>query len=667
MSDPTPPPADPALEPTELVRPPSNTLVDEPREPRELREERELPAPEPLPENTEITEPPSAVLQLEARSPLARLRALFPEAIGPIDHLVGALLGLVYVVWLQATARTLGFGRDEGVYFHAGADYARWFELLLKSPRRAIERSAIDPLWTNNHEHPALMKSLFGISWDFLHEKLHLFKDASDAFRLPGMMMGGLCLWVVYLFGARHFSRRAGLMSAALLALMIRVFFHAHLACFDVPIMTMWTLSIYVYWRACQTRGLGWAIASGLVYGLTLETKHNAWILPAVYLSHTAFVDGRRILRELSRGRISVPAQLVFIAILGPAIFILLWPWLWNDTLPRIQEYAEFHLNHEYYNIEFLHQNYFGPPSPKLYAPFLILATVPLVTLVLFFLGGGERLRSLARAVWPALKAFLKSQAVPRVASDDAGTDLLLFLALCAPIAPFFLPKTPIFGGTKHWMPAYPFLALFAGRGFDLTWTALRRAWKDGIPALKARAHLLPYAQAALVVLVLAAPLAEVGSFASVRSVGVHAHRRRHRGRRRSRVEPAVLGFHHRERRPLARGERSARLDPLHPRHRPGRLEPDDRREAGPAEPARRRQPERGELRHRPPRAPHGRGRRPDLDGLRRARSGVRAHPRRCPHRQRLPTLRRSGGLAGRHAPLLTERKRSAIRRRPPH
>ena len=490
MTDPTLPPTDPALEETERVRPPSETIADE---------------------RTEIMDPPSAVIAARtAHSPLGRLRALFPEAIGPIDHAVGALLGLVYVAWLLATSRSLGFGRDEGVYFHAAADYARWFELLWKTPKRAIERGAIDQLWNNNHEHPALMKSLFGLSFTFFHEKLHVFADASDAFRLPGMLMGGLCLWVVYLLGARHFSRRAGVMAAALLALMIRVFFHAHLACFDVPIMTMWTLSIYVYWRACQTRGLGWAIASGLVYGLTLETKHNAWILPLVYLLHTAFIDGRRILRELGRGRISIPAQLVFLAILGPAVFVLLWPWLWNDTLPRIQEYANFHLNHEYYNIEFLHQNYFGPPSPKLYAPLLILGTVPLVTLVLFGIGAWDRLRALARSVWPALKAFARSQAVPRVASDDAGTDLLLFLALCAPIAPFFLPKTPIFGGTKHWMPAYPFLALYAGRGFDLTWTALRRAWQDRVPLLQARAHLLPYAQGALVVLVLAAPLAEV-------------------------------------------------------------------------------------------------------------------------------------------------------------
>jgi hypothetical protein len=62
-------------------------------------------------------------------------------------------------------------------------------------------------------------------------------------------------------------------------------------------------------------------------------------------------------------------------------------------------------------------------------------------------------------------------------AHDHAQSDLLFFLSMAAPIAVFFLPKTPIFGGTKHWFPAYPFLAVFAGRGFVLVAEAMSRAW----------------------------------------------------------------------------------------------------------------------------------------------------------------------------------------------
>src|SRR5207302_3197932 len=64
----------------------------------------------------------------------------------------------------------------------------------------------------------------------------------------------------------------------------------------------------------------------------------------------------------------------------------------------------------------------------------------------------------------------------PAARRDPYETDLLLFLGFFVPIAVFFLPKTPIFGGTKHWLPAYPFLAVFAGRGFDVLAAALERA-----------------------------------------------------------------------------------------------------------------------------------------------------------------------------------------------
>ena len=395
----------------------------------------------------------------------------------------------------------MGFARDEGFYFHAASDYARWFELLFRAPAEAMQRPAIDASWATNHEHPALMKSLFALSFMYLHEKWKLIDDASTAFRFPGMVMGGIALWVTYLFGARAFSRRAGVIGALLLGLMPNVFYHAHLACFDVPIMAMWVACIYVYWRSLQEGGFWWALASGVMYGLTLETKHNAWILPAVFIPHAILV-GLKARKTSPRGKVSFPSSLLAMATLGPLVFYWLWPWLWNDTLPRLQEYVNFHLNHEYYNIEFLHRNYFGPPSPKAYAPVMIAATVPTITLLLYATGTLERLRALVRRFVPrpGAPASLSLADQPR---DLALTDVLLFLAFAAPLAVFFLPKTPIFGGTKHWMPAYPFLAIFAGRGFDRVAAAMHRA----LPKLQTAAQRFG-AELALGTLIVMAPFA---------------------------------------------------------------------------------------------------------------------------------------------------------------
>jgi hypothetical protein len=393
------------------------------------------------------------------------------------DPLIGGGIAAVYVAWLLATARSLGFSRDEGFYFSAAFEYKRWFAMLIDAPSKAIERANIDGIWSNNHEHPSLMKSLFALSHTLFHDKLKIFEDDSTAFRFPGMLMMGLALWVTYMFAARAYSRRAGVVAALSLGLMPRIFYHAHLACFDVPIMAMWTTCIYVYWRSEKEGGLSWALAAGIVYGLTLETKHNAWMLPAVFLPHALITHGRAMSRHASKSsRVPVPTSLIAMATIGPAIFILLWPWLWNDTLPRIQEYVSFHVHHEYYNIEFLGQTYFGPPSPRSYMPVMILATVPTVTLVLFLIGAVDRAKILvARAASWAGDGLGRKLAWPKQAParDRAQTDLLVFLSIAVALGPFTLSHTPIFGGTKHWITAYPFMAMLAGRGFDLVWTQI--------------------------------------------------------------------------------------------------------------------------------------------------------------------------------------------------
>jgi hypothetical protein len=54
-------------------------------------------------------------------------------------------------------------------------------------------------------------------------------------------------------------------------------------------------------------------------------------------------------------------------------------------------------------------------------------------------------------------------------------------LCILVSYAPWLSRNTPIFGGTKHWLPAYPFLCLFAGQGFaflrqKLSWIGQGRA-----------------------------------------------------------------------------------------------------------------------------------------------------------------------------------------------
>ncbi len=383
-----------------------------------------------------------------------------------VDPLIAVSLALAYVAWLLASVKTIGYARDEGFYFGAAASYERWFVLLGESPKAALARAAVDSAWSANHEHPALMKSLFALSHHFLYEKLHWLPDAGTAYRFPGMVVSSLAISTTYLWGARTLGRSAGVVAACLLGLMPRVFHHSHLDCFDMPVAAMWLITTYAYWRSIEKGGWFWPIATGVLYGLLLDTKHNAWLFPGVLLAHFVLWKGRGLWRELRRGRVSVPMAFLAIVTISPVVFYLTWPWIWFDTGKRLSEWFAFHVGHEYYNMEFLGQTYWKPPMPRLYAWVMTVATVPGITLLLFGIGFVERVPSMLAP------RFVDRWVLPRGAPpSDAlvrATDLLWALGIIVSYAPWLSTNTPIFGGTKHWLTAYPFLCLFAARGFVL-------------------------------------------------------------------------------------------------------------------------------------------------------------------------------------------------------
>lgn len=424
----------------------------------------------------------------------------------PGDGAIAMTLVAGYLALLLSSVDDLGYARDEGFYFQAASVYGRWFTLLFNDPAHALQRSVIDAHWAVNSEHPSLMKSLFSLSNLWLFKRHHLFAMEGTSFRFPGMLVSSIGVGLVYLWGARATGRAAGLAAAFLLAMMPRFFYQAHLACFDGPVVAIWLLSAFAYWMALQRGGLVAPIVAGIAFGLALDTKHNAWFLPFLAVSHAVASVVRLGLTGGPAGLIArrALAALGFMATLGPLTFYALWPWIWHDTSARLLSYARFHLNHDYYNMEFLGRNFWTPPMPRGYAPLMTAATVPTITLLLFGVGVAYCLR---QSVWPLLCILARrarTEPTPRV--DSASTELLWLFAVLVSYGAWLVPTTPIFGGTKHWMQAYPFMALFAGAAFTRALGAARAALAHHGWTRLSRG---PAPELALAAAVLSAPIVE--------------------------------------------------------------------------------------------------------------------------------------------------------------
>jgi 4-amino-4-deoxy-L-arabinose transferase-like glycosyltransferase len=373
-----------------------------------------------------------------------KLQRLKEHVVRQTDAWIAVLLLCGYLTLLIATAGSLGFMRDEGFYFAAARAYQSWFQLLFSQPGDALSQAGIDRHWTVNHEHPSLLKSLFALSNLWLGG---VFREVSLSFRLPAMLLSSLAVAVTYLWGRRHLGRDGALVAALSFAFMPHVFFHAHLACFDAPVAAMWLITGYVYTRSLETPRRSWVLGAGLAYGLFLQTKHNSWIFPFAVLLHFGLTQGLPLLRDL-RARAPwwrrLPPAWASMLLLGPLLLYALWPWLWHDTLPRLRAYVQFHTQHDYYNMEFLGRTYWQPPFPRGYAWLMTLGTLPLITLLLSGLGGAMV-----------------------IARHRSNSDYVFWgVSILLSYAPWLSTSTPIFGGTKHWITAYPFLCLLAGVGF---------------------------------------------------------------------------------------------------------------------------------------------------------------------------------------------------------
>jgi len=449
-----------------------------------------------------------------------------------IDGLIAALLAIATVAWLLGVEGRQGFGRDEGQYFRAGERYWGWFEELATNVghgelKRSFTAPVIDRYWSDNApDHPVIMKTLYGLSWRAFHRctctgaarglhpipirgrhiTLPLFARESTAFRFPAILFAAALVAMVYRFARGWLSRAPAAAAAVLTLAQPHYFFHAPISCFDAPITTMAFAVGFAYWKSL--RRPRWGIVAGVLFGIALGVKHNAWLMPIFLVGHYLWMRrGDLRARRLPRPPLAFVAMLA----LGPIIFYAHWPWLWSAPVERTRAYINRHVQHEHYNFEYLGLNWNNPPTTtgrkliRSTAPFVETAfTVPVTTLALAVVGivmlARRRRGEPVAADGPseAPDADAKPSWLRPGADVDRAPGAFMLVQTLGPLAVIAVPSTPIFGGVKHFMTAMPYLAVLAGIGLARLLPVLAGV----LPAARARLRLVaPAALAALVCL----------------------------------------------------------------------------------------------------------------------------------------------------------------------
>jgi len=167
-----------------------------------------------------------------------------------------------------------------------------------------------------------LLHYLFAIAYGGAHGAEHAYRAHPQSVytlaRVAGAVLGTLSLWLLYLVGARLFSRAVGVLAAAIEAVAFLPVFYAHLALNDVPTLAPLTLSLLGsagVLRKGRTRDHALA---GVGLGLACASKYTAGIalLPYLAASAASFLSGPRGAGGRILARVASMALLSLVAFL---------------------------------------------------------------------------------------------------------------------------------------------------------------------------------------------------------------------------------------------------------------------------------------------------------------------------------------------------------------
>lgn len=353
-------------------------------------------------------------------------------------HLLAVALAIASLTLLRNASQSTGYVRDEAAYFAASLKIRDWLDLAVQDLSQAIERK--DRYFRYNREHPTGIKLLGAIA--ATTQTKTTGEVPGQTLRWPAQLIAALGVYLLTLIATARYGAAIGVFCGASFIALPRVFFHAQLHCFDIAIAVAALAVSAAFLRFVKHPSKRNTLYLGVCFGLALSVKHNALLFPIFLLGALFWQLLRRKHQRDNWARlIGLGAAAIGI---GALLFGLLWPWLWSDPWSRWIEYIAFHQDHSYYNMAFLGQNYNQPPLPIAYPWALTAATWPLCWISLVLFGFSLALRTQRHREQLA-----------------AHVDIIMALG---PILLISLPSVPIFGGTKHWITAYPFCCLLMGR-----------------------------------------------------------------------------------------------------------------------------------------------------------------------------------------------------------
>lgn len=304
--------------------------------------------------------------------------------------------------------------------------------------------------WSLNKEHPPFSKYFYGAT-RIVSLNVPYFRDVLDQDytlgkrytfqRIVSALVGAVTVLITYFLTRRFYGKQAGALAAVILSFIPYFVAHSRVATQE-NLVTMLTTAATALFFVALDKGLlrnRLFIISGLVLGLAISTKYNAFFF-LVLFAILALVVFRR---EFTKSPISLlKNHIILIPIISLSVLYLIWPWLWPDLIGRLHESFGVRVGAERFSepaTEFFLSKY-PHTNPWYYFFVYFFATTPIILLI-------------------GLALFFGKLAKVRNRYD-------LWFALWF-LTPFLATFSPLkIDGIRYIFPVYPALAIVSAVGF---------------------------------------------------------------------------------------------------------------------------------------------------------------------------------------------------------
>ncbi len=380
------------------------------------------------------------------------------------DWLIAASFGLAAFIGLFIDLNGPGVTWDEAApNFVCAKNQAYWISHLFEL-ERPFSKETIDRYWETRSDHPSLPRTVAALSYLLFSPLM----DEITALRIPSALMFSVLAASIFVFLRVFMSRIPALAGGLAIALMPRLFGHAHVFSLDVPIMCWWFWAAMVGYLVINGYAYSWLF--GLVYAIAFTTKLHSVFLPfPLLLWALIYIGWVKQWNKSMLKRLLIAAG--WAIVLTPVIYVGLQPWLWHDTIPRIMErFLDLAEKTTIRPIPLFYFNtYFANNTPWHYPLVMLGLTVPISILVLM----------LVAILFPTQWQGLHNNG--STIKDKLGLYLFFMLHFITPILIILLPLAQGYDGCRLFLPCFPFAACLAGFGFDIVLRYLSRFQRKNI------------------------------------------------------------------------------------------------------------------------------------------------------------------------------------------